>query len=42
VIVDDLAPQLDVPQYTPRRWRLVYDRVDAKHDRLVYCVIEVL
>ena len=24
------------------RWRVVYDRVDSEHDRLVYRVVEVL
>ena len=42
VIVDDLAPQQYAPKRKPRRWRVLYDRVDAEHDRLVYCVIEVL
>jgi hypothetical protein len=42
VIVDDLAPRQDASQRSSRRWRVMYDRVDAEHDRLVYCVIEVL
>jgi hypothetical protein len=42
VIIDDPAP----PGYAGKRkltsWRVAYDHVDAKHDRLIYRVVEAL
>jgi hypothetical protein len=42
LIVDDQEPGHSnmLPRRT--RWRVTYDRFDAKHDRLIYRVIEVL
>jgi hypothetical protein len=43
VIVDGPDPgEPDLPLRRRERWRLVYDGVDAEHDRLNYRVIEVL
>jgi hypothetical protein len=43
VIVDDPEPRHRTIRSRRRdRYRVVYDHVDAEHDRLIYHVVEVL
>jgi hypothetical protein len=43
VIVDGLDPRGRTIRCRKReRWRVAYEGVDPKRDRLIYCVVEVL